>query len=368
MCDLCDSSSGSGAGSASPLSVSLGEYGNSEALAVQGSDWQRSPAADAKLALVLLGTQAGPPIEADRAGISTALVVDGRTYLIDCGRASATQYVRSGLKLSSLSAMFLTHLHADHVADYYNFFLLGGHIPNSQKDGLAGPVQVYGPGPAGGLPPTFGGGEAPTIAPTHPTPGTADMTARAHEAYAYTENVFLRDMHIRDIRTLTDVREIAVPDVGASHTNTAPDMAPFTVMKDDRVEVTATLVPHGPMYPSFAFRFDTEFGSVTFSGDTAESANLIRLAQGTDVLVHEAINVQGSSLPPAVLDHMLKSHVEVQEVGRIAQRSQAKELVLTHISDLVRTPIDHELWAKWASQDFDGRVVVGDDLQHLILA
>src|ERR1700758_1233439 len=55
-----------------------------------------SPAS--KLAVALLGTQAGPPIgPPDRTGISTALVVDGATYVIDCGRASATQYRRSGL-------------------------------------------------------------------------------------------------------------------------------------------------------------------------------------------------------------------------------------------------------------------------------
>jgi len=105
-----------------------------------------TPGKNAKLKVVLLGTQAGPPIEPDRTGIATALVVDGHTYLIDCGRASATQYVRSGLLLKNLEAIFLTHLHADHIADYYNFFLLGGHIPNSRGDNIGGPVKVYGPG------------------------------------------------------------------------------------------------------------------------------------------------------------------------------------------------------------------------------
>ncbi|MFJ8956291.1 hypothetical protein ACIRO1_40015 [Streptomyces sp. NPDC102381] len=64
-----------------------------------------------------------------------------------------------------------------------------------------------------------------------------------------------------------DVHEIRFPDVGASaRGNTAPPMRPFTVMEDDRLKVTAVLVPHGPVFPSFAFRFDTDHGSVTFSG------------------------------------------------------------------------------------------------------
>jgi ribonuclease BN (tRNA processing enzyme) len=56
------------------------------------------------------------------------------------------------------------------------------------------------------------------------------------------------------------------------------EIKPFIVMKDDKVTVTATLVPHGPVFPAFAYRFDTKYGSVTFSGDTTKSTNLITLA------------------------------------------------------------------------------------------
>lgn len=326
------------------------------------------PAERAPFELVLLGTKAGPPIDPLRVGISTALVVDGATYVIDCGRSAATQYVRSGLTLDSLAGIFITHLHADHIADYYNFFLLGGSVPNQEGDSLAGPVPVYGPGPAGGLPLKFGGGDAATVNPGDPTPGIAALTAQCHDAYAYNTNVFLRDMGIRDIRTLTDVHEIAVPDVGASFENTAPTMEPFVVMEDERVKVTAILVPHGPVFPSFAFRFDTRHGSVTFSGDTTYTDNLVELAKGSDVLVHEAISVEGFAAPEVFLDHLLQSHVEVQKVGPIAQRVGASKLVLTHISDLAGNPLDADKWKMWAQAGFDGEVVVGDDLQRIRLA
>ncbi|MER5391002.1 hypothetical protein [Saccharopolyspora sp. NPDC002686] len=65
------------------------------------------------------------------------------------------------------------------------------------------------------------------------------------------------------------------------------------VMEDDRVKVSAVLVPHGPVFPSFAFRFDTAHGSVTFSGDATCTDNLVKLARGSDILVHEAINLRG---------------------------------------------------------------------------
>lgn len=258
-------------------------------------------------------------------------------------------------------------MHADHIADFYNFFLCGGHIKNIDGDTLADRVQVYGPGPAGGLPPTFGGGTAPTVAPESPTPGTKAMVDRLTEAYAYSDNVFLRDMKVRDIRTLMDVHEIALPAVGADYLNTAPIMQPFHVFEDDRVRVSAILVPHGPVFPAFAFRFDTDHGSVTFSGDTTETPNMSTLAKSTDMHIHEAINVQGLNLTPADRDHMLQSHVEVQKVGKVAQASGTKHPVLSHISNLT-SPVDADQWQKWAQQGYDGEVTIGSDLQSFVLA
>lgn len=82
---------------------------------------------------MLLGTRAGPPPVPSQTGISSVLVVNGDSYVIDCGRASVTQFVKSGLKLRSIRGIFITHLHADHIADYYNFFMLGAHIPNEMS-------------------------------------------------------------------------------------------------------------------------------------------------------------------------------------------------------------------------------------------
>lgn len=317
-----------------------------------------------KLAVVLLGTQAGPPIMADRTGISTALVVDGATYVIDCGRASATQFRRAGLAFSTMKNIFITHLHADHVADYYNFFMLGGGTDPHVNDGVTAPIQVYGPGPAGGLQPAFGGASVATAEPANPTPGLAELTHKCNEAFAYSNNVLMRDTGLQDISTIPVVHEIPLPNVGATYTNTAPHMAPFPVMSDDHVHVTATLVPHGPVFPSFAFRFDTEYGSVTISGDTTMSDNLIELAHGCDVLVHESVNTQGSQLPAAAQDHMMQSHTQVQQVGSIAQRAEAKKLVLSHIADFNRA-LDPAQWQIWAKQGYNGDVVIGSDLQTI---
>ncbi|KHL16084.1 UNVERIFIED_CONTAM: hypothetical protein LK11_17930 [Mumia flava] len=315
------------------------------------------------LHVVLLGTAGGPPPRPGQAGISTAVVVDGRVYLVDAGASAVHQYVQAGLRLADLAAVFVTHLHVDHVADYPNLFLLGGWNAPGQGDSLAGPVPVYGPGSAGGLPPTFGGGTSPTTSPENPTPGLSALTDHACAAFAYSTNVFLRDSRIRETRALADVHEIAIPDVGASFQNTAPDMDPFVVMEDDRVRVSAVLVPHGPAYPAFGYRFDTEHGSITFSGDTTYSTNLEGLADGSRLLVHEAVNVRGMTLPEPVLAHILESHVEVQEVGPVAQRAGVDTLLLSHIGNLDGSPLDRQQWRRWAHVGFDGAVHVGRELE-----
>jgi len=318
------------------------------------------------LEVVFLGTQAGPPVESDRSGISTALRVDDSIYVVDCGRSATTQFMKAGLKFGSLKSIFITHLHADHLADYYNFFLLAGSAPNSKGDRLSGPVRVYGPGPAGGLPPKFGGGEAATVAPENPTPGIRALTEKSHEAFAYSHNVFIRSSNLRDVRELADVHDIELPPVGADFHNDSPAMEPFLVMEDEKVKVTATLVPHGHVFPCFAYRFETAYGSVTFSGDTTYSDNLIVLASGTDLLVHEAVNVQGAeNIPPALRNHLLEAHVEVQQVGPIAEKAGASKLVLSHIGDLSGKPLDARQWKTWAQKGYRGEVVIAEDLQRI---
>lgn len=320
------------------------------------------------LELVLLGTRAGPPVDLHQVGAASALVLDGRTYVVDCGRASVTQFAAAGLRFDSIAGIFLTHLHADHIADYYNFFMMGGHIKNQAGDHIERQVPVFGPGAAGGLQPKFGGGEAPTVNPANPTPGTVEMTQSLHAAYAYSMNVFLRDMNVVDIRTLMDVRDIALPaGVHATYLDTAPRMRPFTIFSDDKVTVTATLVPHGPVFPAYALRFDTEYGSVTFSGDTRHSDNLIEMAERTDLLVHEAIGVKGAGLGEASLDHMLQSHVESDKVGLVAEAAHAKHLVVSHYADLGAAKVDKNQWRRDAQQGYRGKVTIGQDLDRFTL-
>ncbi|MCI3275314.1 MBL fold metallo-hydrolase [Streptomyces cylindrosporus] len=323
-----------------------------------------SDASDADLSLVLLGTNAGPPPLADRYGISSALVVNGKTYVIDCGRGAVTQYMRAGLSLPSLTGIFLTHLHADHIVDYYAFPLLAAGAAGTQ--GFQTTVSVHGPGSAG---------IASTVTGAPGTvPGTVEMTKLAGQAYAASPTFFMTEHAGIDPATLLDVHDVLPPDTtGASATNTAPAMQPFTVMEDDNVKVTAILVPHGAVYPAYAYRFDTDHGSVVFSGDTAPTPNIITLAQNADVLVHEAVypdGLLGLGLPQALVDHILATHTDVAKLGAIAAAANVDTLVATHLGPGDPATVPDTTWRRLlrtsaSSAGYNGRMILGSDLLHL---
>jgi ribonuclease BN (tRNA processing enzyme) len=326
----------------------------------------------------LLGTSGGPPPDYVRAGISSALTIEGKNYVVDAGRSSVTQYLNAGLTFESLEAIFIGALHADHFADYYNYFMLAS-MENSEADQLPkGPLTVFGPGPAGVLPPPKEDEkeEEPirTIAPANPTPGIVEMTRKLTEGYAYSSNIFIREQNVRPITEFTaGVQDIEVPDVGANPlTNRVPEMEPFEVWtnEDKTVKVTATLVPLGLVFPAFAFRFDTEYGSVTFSQDNAPSKNLIRLAKGSDMLVHEAIDFLFYKLhgaPKLLLEHLRAAHTFIDEVGPIAEAAEVDTLVLTHLSPSNPIQFSDGRYLRKAKRGFSGNVIVGNDLDRIPL-
>jgi ribonuclease BN (tRNA processing enzyme) len=306
-------------------------------------------------------------------------VVNDAVYLIDCGEGVGRQYRRAGLggprddhALERLRGIFITHLHSDHTVDYPNLFLFGLHTGLST---VAQPVQVYGPGNRGMLPPVFGAPatEPPVINPPNPEPGIVEMTDNLMQAYATDLNDRVRDYLLPDPRTLLEVHDIVLPSGAADdpNGNPSPPLAPFAVYQDENVRVSATLVYHAPIFPSFAFRFDTPDGAVVFSGDTGPSDNLIRLARGADVLVHEVCDaawierlIGPAPRPPAaegLFQHLVKAHTTIEDVGRVADAARVRTLVLTHLIPPFNPP---ERWLE-AQVSFGGELIVGEELQPL---
>ncbi|HYE77106.1 MAG TPA: MBL fold metallo-hydrolase, partial [bacterium] len=262
-----------------------------------------------------------------------------------------------------------------HACDFFNLFLLAWVGIQDR----AAPVEAWGPGPAGGLralpPHPLGHDEPPAACGSNPTPGLLEMTEAQIQAHAYDINVRIREAGRTDLRGLFATHEIAIPqDIGGRPPNdVSPPMEPIVITEDDAVRVSAVLVHHPPVFPAFAYRFDTDDGAVVVSGDTAPSPNLVRLAEGADILVHEVLDADfmtaqsGTSWrSQAMLNHLLCAHTPLEKVGSVAGQAGVRRLVLSHFIPSIEG-IPDERWAKGAAAGFDGEVVVGHDLMELHL-
>ncbi|MGH7543564.1 MAG: MBL fold metallo-hydrolase, partial [Gemmatimonadota bacterium] len=73
--------------------------------------------------LILLGTAGGPSPKQTRSAPANAVVVNEAVYVVDAGNGVARQMVLAGLPPRHLRAVFITHHHSDHNADYGNLIL-----------------------------------------------------------------------------------------------------------------------------------------------------------------------------------------------------------------------------------------------------
>ncbi len=227
-------------------------------------------------------------------------------------------------------------------------------------NGPLAPIRVYGPSRPGALP----AGDATfrretTIHPELPDPGTADLVEHILAGYAYHLNVMPLDARMPDAGALVRGIDIGLPAGTEGHAQ-----VPVVVFADEAVRVTAVAVTHGHAVPALGYRFDTADGSVVFSGDTTVNDDLIALAQGADILVHQVADLgylRRHGVTGAALDRMAALHTDVTEVGGVAERAGVRELILSHYLPAEPDAITGAEWARRAGQGFSGRTTAGRD-------
>jgi ribonuclease BN (tRNA processing enzyme) len=309
--------------------------------------------------LVLLGTAGAPMPVAGRAGISSALIVDDRVFVVDCGRGSPSAFVDSGLDFRRLEAVLITHLHADHTGDLPGMLIYPWGV-RVGEDGPLPPIRIYGPARPKELPTgDVNFHRQTTIHPELPGPGATDLVNNILAAYAYHLNIMPLDAAMPDPGLLVQAIDIHAPRAGEGGRQ-----VPLVVFEDEAVRVSAVAVTHGHAVPALAYRFDTSDGAVVFSGDTTVNEDLIALAQRADILVHCVADLsyledQGFTGP--ALERMAGLHTDVTQVGDVAERARVAELILTHYLPAEPDAITEAQWRERARQGFSGITTAGRD-------
>lgn len=271
--------------------------------------------------VTLLGT--GSPIpDPDRAGPSTLIRAGGQTFLVDCGRGVQQRLAAAGSAANLLTALLLTHLHSDHIADLGDV-IITRWISTFTPD--PAPFQIIGP------------------------PGTAEVVDATLAAFAH--DISYRIAHHAD---LTEPPAIEVHEYTEG-----------VVWDHETVRIVAAPTDHRPVAPTIGFRIEHDGASVVLAGDTVPCDTLDELAAGAGALVHTAIRHDLiDAMPLQRIRDICDYHSSVEQAADTAARAGVGILILTHYVPSP-APGQYDDWRALAATVFDRQIELGDDLHRV---
>lgn len=216
--------------------------------------------------ITLLGTGTSL-IDQDR--VQSGLLIEGKRepVLIDVGSGVLRRLVQTGTEITAINHVFISHFHVDHCSDFLPLYQ-SLWLENYDKT-----LTLYGP------------------------PSMKEWSRGVYDvAFPY-----LRDRIAMEQRVLEEKDAIYIDDL----------------------VVTTTPTTHGS-YESRAFRIESGSDSIVYSSDTAPCRELIELAKGVDILIHECNWLDG--------DHKPGIHTSPSELTSIVEGIQPGKVILTHLS------------------------------------
>jgi ribonuclease BN (tRNA processing enzyme) len=223
----------------------------------------------------------------------------GARLLLDCGNGVFSK-LRRYRDYTTIDAVIVSHLHADHFLDLVPFAYALTYAPRQQPGaGRAAPARprLYAPG-----------GAAETFRRVVGAWGREDLIETAFDLHEY---------DARDVLAVGPLR-VRFHEVPHFTTTYAVDIAP------------------GAGGPRF-----------TYGADSGPNDAIVRFADGADLLMMEA------TLPGPEPDGR-RGHLTAAEAGEHGSRAHVARLVLTHISD----ELDEQRARAQAERTFGGTVTV----------
>lgn len=285
--------------------------------------------------LIFCGTGT-PQFFPDRSQPCLGVIAAGKFFLFDAGQNASRQLNATASPFTKLETVFLTHLHSDHmsgVADVLHSSWLMGR----QHD-----VSVVGP------------------------PGTQQLLDGIHQGYSNDIEERQRVLGVEYLETtvkLGQAREVIIDNEEA-----------VVVYDADGLVVEAFRVDH-PDWP-YAYGYRITFGgkTVVVSGDTKYTPAIAKHAQGTDMLIHEAVNLDmmeqiasalrefGGPVDPDRLALISAVHTPTLEVARVAKEANVETLVLTHlIPPIPANFVAEQHYSSGMDEIFQGELVMARD-------
>ncbi len=274
-----------------------------------------------QIEITFLGTTAGVPTKyRNHASIYLRYQSENEFfYLFDCGEGTQRQIFTAGLNFMRISDIFISHWHADHFAG------LLGLMQTMNLESRQKPLNIFGP-------------EATKFVSILRSLGYARLNYHVHAHDI--------DFESKEISTLIEENEFFVQSIPAKHS--IPAVAYAFVEKDrvkiDKDKITKLgLPPRGKIYKDAKEKGHLTFRGkkilleeistiekgkkVVYSGDTLPTKNMIKLAEGADLLIHDS-----TFFSEDFSEDEGYKHANFADVLKIAEEAKVKEVILTHIS------------------------------------
>jgi ribonuclease Z len=267
-----------------------------------------------------------------RAGAGTLVRCGDVALQFDAGRATVLRLVEAGCAMHQLDALFVTHLHSDHLVD------LADVVMTRWIQQVIHPCEPL-----------------PIVVPE----GDAANFTR-HMLDPYAADIAVRVAHVQPGPPQLDIRAY-VP---------APQLTEVWRSADGAVRVEAVAVHHEPVPDAVAYRISTPDGVVVVSGDTRVCAEVEAALSGADLVVHEAC--RRTAMAPVIagtpFEHIFDYHADTVALGAMAQRAGVPHVVLTHLIPPPVTADDEAAFEADVRQGgYAGRITVGRDLMTFTL-
>lgn len=304
--------------------------------------------------IVFLGTSSGVPTKTRNVtGIAVREEKGSGWYLVDCGEGTQHQILHTNLSVSSLQAIFITHIHGDHC------YGLPGILASAGMNGRKEPLKI--------------------IAPSG-VKEWVEATQRHTQLYLPFELEFicsddLPSVDFRKVRVETGALSHRVPSYAYSFTK--KDINPSL----DVEKLALHGIARGPIWGQLKKGHDVEHNGklinsddyllydknprkIIVAGDNDQPELLSQLSRGANVLVHEAtytkeiVKKTGNSY----------GHSYAELVAEFAQRANIPNLVLTHFSPRYQSnpnasPSIDDIYQE-AKACYSGRLHLANDLDE----
>jgi ribonuclease BN (tRNA processing enzyme) len=270
------------------------------------------------------------------------IFLDGQPkVLMDVGGGVYQRVADSGMNISPLEIVLLSHLHVDHVGDVdpiVKALFFHNRLAGFPRDpGMT--LHFFGPdkAPAG----------APAPALRFPT---TETFIEGH--FDGTNGI---EAYLNDFSQAVGGIPFNYDTVSVAHDN---NLGVRTFYEKDGLVIKAIGVPHGPA-PALAFRIEYKGKSIAYSGDTTSlstNGNMVEISRDADLLIYDTAIMDDTGLPFSAV------HTTPTRIGEVARNANVKRLVLSHITPITEPNLD-AVKDLIRGAGYYGKMIVAKDLQ-----